>query len=97
MTLDIDHAAIRDLVARLPLTLTFEEFAGRGYGDLKGAVADAALAEIAPIRERTLELLGERSELERILAEGADRARAVASRTLGKVFRKVGLLPPLRR
>lgn len=73
-----------------------DEFAGKGYGHLKVAVGDAAMAEIAPIRERTLELLGERSELERILADGADRARAVAAPTLTEVYKKVGLLPPKR-
>lgn len=70
------------------------DFDGRGYGELKVSVADAALAEIAPMRERTLELLGERTELEQILASGAERARDVASKTLTTVYRKVGLLPP---
>lgn len=77
-----------------PVDGLVEEFAGRGYGELKVAVADAALAEIAPMRERTLELLGERTELEGILALGAERAREVASQTLREVYRRVGLLPP---
>lgn len=76
-----------------PIDALVSDFEGRGYGELKVAVADAALAEIAPVRERTLELLGERSELEQILAAGAERAREVASRTLTSVYRKVGLLP----
>ena len=71
-----------------------EGFAGRGYGDLKGAVEDAVTALATPYRERTLALLGERTELEAILAAGAERARAVASRTLADVYRKVGLLTP---
>ncbi len=69
-----------------------EQFDGKGYGHLKTAVADAVLAEITPFRERTLELLGERTELHKILAAGADRARAVASVTLADVYRRVGLL-----
>ena len=69
-----------------------EEFAGRGYGDLKGAVADAVTAFATPYRERTLALMGERSELEAILHDGAERAREVASRTLADVYRRVGLL-----
>jgi tryptophanyl-tRNA synthetase len=68
-------------------------FAGRGYGDLKGEVADAVTEFAAPFRQRTLELMGERTELEKILADGADRARDVASGTLADVYRKVGLLP----
>jgi tryptophanyl-tRNA synthetase len=69
-----------------------KEFEGRGYGDLKGAVADAVTEFAAPYRERTLELMGERTELAAILRDGAERAREVASRTLADVYRKVGLL-----
>ena len=43
-----------------------------------------------PVPERTLELLGERSELEAILARGAERAREVAGPTLADVYAKVG-------
>ncbi len=71
-------------------------FAGRGYGDLKGAVADAVTEFATPYRDRTLALLGERTELEKVLADGADKARAVASATLADASRKVGLLRPLR-
>ena len=68
-----------------------EQFAGRGYGDLKGAVADAVTAVATPYRERTNELMAERTELETILAAGSERARSVASRTLADVYAKVGL------
>lgn len=40
-----------------------------------------------------MQLLAERSELEAILADGADRARDVASKTVADVYAKVGLLP----
>jgi tryptophanyl-tRNA synthetase len=70
-----------------------EQFRGRGYGELKGAVADEVIAFVTPFRERTLQLLDERTELESILAAGAERAREVASGTLADVYRKVGLLP----
>ena len=70
-----------------------EEFAGKGYGDLKGAVAETVASFATPFRERTLELMGERTELQAILADGADRAREVAAQTLTDVYRKVGLLP----
>src|ERR687898_1939496 len=69
-----------------------EKFAGRGYGDLKSAVADAVTEVVTPFRERTLELMGERTELEAILARGAQRARAVAAPTLADVYAKVGLV-----
>ena len=67
------------------------DFSGRGYGDLKSAVADAVTAFATPYRERTLQLLAERTELEAILARGAARAREVASATLTDVYAKVGL------
>ncbi|HYP45978.1 MAG TPA: tryptophan--tRNA ligase [Propionibacteriaceae bacterium] len=70
-----------------------EGFAGRGYGDLKGAVADAVVELVTPFRERTLQLLEERTELTAILAAGSERARDVASKTLTEVYAKVGLLP----
>jgi tryptophanyl-tRNA synthetase len=70
-----------------------KDFQGKGYGDLKRAVADAVTAFATPYRERTLQLLEERSELEAILRAGAERAREVASATVAEVYRKVGLLP----
>jgi tryptophanyl-tRNA synthetase len=70
-----------------------ERFRGHGYGELKAAVADEVIAFVTPFRERTLQLLDERTELESILAAGAEHARGVASRTLADVYRKVGLLP----
>jgi tryptophanyl-tRNA synthetase len=70
-----------------------EQFRGHGYGELKAAVADEVIAFVTPFRERTLQLLEERTELESILADGAERAREVASRTLADAYRKVGLLP----
>jgi tryptophanyl-tRNA synthetase len=68
-----------------------EQFAGRGYGDLKSAVADAVTEFAVPYRDRTFQLMEERGELETILAKGADRARDVASATLANVYSKVGV------
>ena len=68
-----------------------EGYAGRGYGDLKKAVAEAVTAFATPYRERTLELMGERTELEALLRDGAEQAREVASATLADVYAKVGL------
>ena len=68
------------------------EFAGRGYGDLKGAVADAVVAEFEPVRTRTLELLADPAELDRVLAGNAERADAIAEATLRRVYDAVGLL-----
>ncbi|CAN5559210.1 tryptophan--tRNA ligase [soil metagenome] len=68
------------------------EFAGRGYGDLKAATADAVVAELGPVRERVLELLSDPAELDRMLAGNADRAEAIAQATLERVYDRVGFL-----
>src|SRR5690554_613927 len=70
-----------------------EEFAGRGYGDLKGAVADVVIATFGPVRERALELLDDPAELDRMLAANADRANELAEATLARVYDRVGFLP----
>lgn len=73
------------------------EFEGKGYGDLKTEVADVVVEELRPFRERTLALLDDPAELDRILADGADRARAVAAETLKTVYDRIGLLRPTNR
>ena len=70
-----------------------DSFAGRGYGDLKSETADAVVAEFEPVRARTLELLADPAELDRVLAGNADRANAIAEATLKKVYDRVGFLP----
>jgi len=69
------------------------EFAGKGYGDLKSAVADAVVAEFEPIRARAMELLSDTAELDRLLAVNAERANEIAEATLGRVYDAVGFLP----
>ncbi|WP_084141709.1 tryptophan--tRNA ligase [Corynebacterium sputi] len=66
---------------------------GSGYGQLKGDTADALEAFTTPLRERYDELMGDRAELENILARGAEKARGVASKTLSDVYDRVGFLP----
>jgi len=67
-------------------------FAGKGYGDLKGEVAEAMVSVFAPIRERTHELLSDPAELDRLLASGAERAQEIAQTTLSRVYDAVGFL-----
>ena len=67
-------------------------FAGKGYGDLKGEVAEAVVEVFAPIRERTHELLSDPAELDRLLASGAERAQEIAQTTLARVYDAVGFL-----
>ena len=72
------------------------DYEGRGYGDLKKEVAEVVVETATPYRNRTLELMADPAELDRILAQGADRARQVASATLARVYDRVGFLPSSR-
>ena len=69
------------------------EFDGSGYGAFKQAVADAVVDHLAPVRERYQELRGDEQALERILAAGAEKARAIASETLVDVRQAMGVGP----
>ncbi|MCW2782392.1 MAG: tryptophanyl-tRNA synthetase [Marmoricola sp.] len=69
-----------------------KDYAGRGYGDFKGDLADVVTDFVTPFRTRTLELLEDPAELSQILASGAEKARAVASATLSDVYERVGFV-----
>jgi tryptophanyl-tRNA synthetase len=73
------------------------EFAGEGYGAFKAAVADAVVELLAPVRERYRELRADEEGLERTLAEGADRARAIASDTMREVRQVMGVASTVGR
>jgi len=72
------------------------DYQGKGYGDLKKDLAEIVVDVVTPYRDRTLALLADPAELDRILAEGAERARDVASTTLARVYDRVGFLPSKR-
>jgi tryptophanyl-tRNA synthetase len=67
------------------------EFAGKGYGDLKKAVAEAAIDVITPIRTRYLELMADPAALDELLARGAGRARALAAPVLRRAQEAMGV------
>jgi tryptophanyl-tRNA synthetase len=69
-----------------------ERFQGAGYGVLKSEVADVVVNALAPIRDRANELMSDTTELDRLLASGADKARTVAEATLADVYDKVGFI-----
>ena len=66
-------------------------FEGAGYGDFKGAVADAVVEYLAPVRERYAELRDDEAELERILSVGAEKARAIAAPIVADVRAAMGV------
>lgn len=66
------------------------EFASKGYGDFKMAVGEAVCEELRPIRERFETYIADKKQLEDIYRNGAERAEAIAGRTVSKVMRKIG-------
>ena len=65
---------------------------GAGYGDLKRDVGDAVAELLAPVRERYLELRSDEPELLRLLAVGAEKARAAAAPTLAAMYERMGFV-----
>ncbi|NBI18216.1 tryptophan--tRNA ligase [Neglecta sp. X4] len=69
------------------------EFAGKGYGDFKPAVAEAVIGELRPIQERFKEILQDKDYLQRCCRENAEKAGSIAQRTVSKAMKKIGFLP----
>ncbi|WP_192764176.1 tryptophan--tRNA ligase [Actinomadura algeriensis] len=69
-----------------------KRYAGSGYGQFKKDLAQVLLDTFTPIRERTLKLLDDEAELDRLLALGAERAGKVAARTMDTVRERVGFV-----
>jgi tryptophanyl-tRNA synthetase len=72
------------------------EFDGSGYGDFKTAVAETVIDWLAPVRERYYELRDDEPGLERTMAAGAEKARAIASVTVADVREAMGVGPARR-
>jgi tryptophanyl-tRNA synthetase len=69
-------------------------FAGQGFGAFKPALADAVVALLAPLRTRLEEFRNDPAMLDQLLADGADRAAALAAPTLARTYDAVGLSRP---
>ena len=83
----ITDTSIDDLVAK---------YAGQGYGALKGDVAELVVELLEPVQQEYQRIRADRGELDRILAQGADRARAKATVTVQQVYDALGFVPPAR-
>jgi len=68
------------------------DHAGAGWGAFKPALADLAVEKLAPISDEMRRLMDDPAEIDRVLAQGADRARAIADPILAKTSEIVGLL-----
>ncbi len=73
-----------------------KEFDGRGYGDFKLAVGEACADTLAPVQERFNQYISDKAFLDSVMKTGAEKAAKTAYRTLSKVYKKVGFLPPVR-
>jgi len=67
-------------------------FEGKGYGDFKIAVGEAVVDVLAPLQKRYASFLSDKAELERIMKEGAEKAKRIASRTMQKVKKRIGFM-----
>ena len=75
-----------------PIPTLEKQYEGKGYGDLKGDLADVWTGFVGPLQSRVEVYLSDQGELDRVLAAGAVRARSVADATVAAVYDKVGLL-----
>ena len=71
-------------------------FAGAGYGDLKKEVAEAFVGFVEPFQEQVNALMNDSAALDDVLADGAERACAIASIRLADAYDKIGFIPGRR-
>ena len=69
------------------------EFDGLGYGKFKDAVADCVIAALEPIQKRYDEISADKTYLQEVLTDGAQRAEAIAHKTMLKIRKKIGYAP----
>jgi tryptophanyl-tRNA synthetase len=73
------------------------EFAGKGFGAFKPALADLAVAKLSPLAAEMQRLMADPAEIDRILGDGADRADAIARPILDQVHDITGMVRSRRR
>ena len=71
------------------------EFSSSGYGEFKTKVAECVIDELTPVRERYYDYLKNKDYLQSVYKEGAERASYIASKTIKKVYRKLGFVDKL--
>ena len=84
--------AIYSLLSGTPIPTLEEQYAGKGYGALKSDLAEVVVAAIQPIQAQLIELEADPIIARGVLAEGAERARAIASAKMALVRDRMGLV-----
>jgi tryptophanyl-tRNA synthetase len=82
---------IYSLLAEQPVAEIEAQYAGKGYGAFKGELADLVVEQLAPLQQRLRELTEAPAEVVRILDEGAERARGLASAKMERVRELIGV------
>ncbi|MCK4978981.1 MAG: tryptophan--tRNA ligase, partial [Candidatus Delongbacteria bacterium] len=72
------------------------KYVGKGYGDFKKDLAEVVVETLKPIREKHDELMNNKDYLNEVLKKCTEYAQKKAWKTMSKVYRKVGLVPPAR-
>ena len=75
------------------IDILVEDYAGRGYGDLKGDAAEIVVGFVTGFRTLVAELMADPAELSRLMGHGARKARVAAGETLALVYDRVGFVP----
>ncbi|MFF0433233.1 tryptophan--tRNA ligase [Streptomyces sp. NPDC004327] len=73
-----------------------KSYEGKMYGALKTDLAEVMVDFVTPFRTRTQEYLDDPETLDKVLAKGAEKARAVAAETLAQAYDRIGFLPAKR-
>ncbi|MBE3034567.1 MAG: tryptophan--tRNA ligase [Actinobacteria bacterium] len=84
---------IYSALAGEPVDEIVRRYEGKGYADLKADLGEVVANALAPIQARIRELEADKSFTLEVLKTGAERAEAIAARTLAKVRERVGLVP----
>jgi tryptophanyl-tRNA synthetase len=84
---------IFSVVSGRPVAELEQEYAGKGYAPFKQDLAEAVVALLEPFQRRHRELMEDPAQIERVLRLGADKAQAVAAKTLDDAYGRVGFLP----
>jgi tryptophanyl-tRNA synthetase len=104
---DVRHSADKPGISNLieimsmatgePMDAIETTYGDKGYGTFKDAVADSVIDLLAPIQARHTDLRSDMAELDRVLAYGAERARAASAPTLSAMYDRMGFVPPPRQ
>lgn len=97
-----DQPGVQNLMSilRSITGMSYEEieakYTGQGYAGFKKDVAEALVSELEPIQTKVKELLAKKEFIEEVYRRGAERANHTAMKTLRKMQKKIGFIPPSR-